>query len=254
MTENDVLVLKALGTGPPADIHAARLSWEDYAQRLNCDLPAIGALHENVELGGGLQADIAVPAGSGLSVVHYLHGGGWASAAPRVFASWHGLPRRVTWPSPSTSAWRRNIPSRPASTMSTCGDWIRSQRCILRGDGNRIAIRSVMVSAGAIWRWRRHGGVAERRARLAALLLFYGVYDLTAALERTNQHRVWCSRSAAMSARTIIRQPCPIPWSARCRPMRAAATLAYFSKGAPTHSRPVKRSRWQPPWTRLGGA
>src|SRR5271155_4892798 len=49
---------------------------------LNENLPAIGALHKNVELRDGLHAGIAVPNGDGPHpVVVFLHGGGWTAGS-----------------------------------------------------------------------------------------------------------------------------------------------------------------------------
>src|SRR6266481_7757090 len=49
---------------------------------LNDDLPVIGALHENVELRGGLLADVAVPKGNGPHpVTVFIHGGGWMAGS-----------------------------------------------------------------------------------------------------------------------------------------------------------------------------
>ena len=191
MTENDVLVLKALGDwDPPADIHAARLSWEDYAQRLNRDLPAIGALRENVDLGDGLQADIAVPAGAGpFPVVLYLHGGGWAFGSPRSFRK-QGMNFAAAGYVAVTLDFRL-APEHPfPAALDDVGqaiDWIGANAASFSGDGNRIAIGG--DSAGAnLALAAAMAASPERRARLAALLLFYGVYDLSAALERTHQH------------------------------------------------------------------
>jgi acetyl esterase len=51
-------------------------------QGWNANLPAIGALHRNVELRSGLRADIAVPIGSGpYPIALYLHGGGWTAGS-----------------------------------------------------------------------------------------------------------------------------------------------------------------------------
>ncbi len=49
---------------------------------LNDDLPVIGALHENVELRGGLLADVSVPKGNGPHpVTVFIHGGGWMAGS-----------------------------------------------------------------------------------------------------------------------------------------------------------------------------
>src|SRR5882724_11284171 len=91
ISEHDRQVLARLpGWNPAGDIAAQRSAWEELAVVYNQDLPAIGALEENVELRPGLRADIAVPKG-GIKgagrhpVVIYLHGGGWAFGSPASF-------------------------------------------------------------------------------------------------------------------------------------------------------------------------
>ena len=87
MTARDRAILSSLADwDPPADIVAARESWERHAEELNRDLPVVGAFHEKVDLGLGLHADIAVPVGEPpFPVVLYLHGGGWAFGGPKSF-------------------------------------------------------------------------------------------------------------------------------------------------------------------------
>jgi acetyl esterase/lipase len=82
ISERDRQVLGGLPSWKPAgDIAAQRRAWEELAVVYNHDLPAIGALEENVELRSGRRADVAVPKDAGPHpVVIYLHGGGWRSA------------------------------------------------------------------------------------------------------------------------------------------------------------------------------
>jgi hypothetical protein len=62
ISERDRQILKQLpGWNPADDIAAQRRAWEELAVAYNQDLPAIGALEENVELRPGLCADVAVP-------------------------------------------------------------------------------------------------------------------------------------------------------------------------------------------------
>src|ERR1700716_1885586 len=87
ISERDRQVLERLpGWNPAGDIAAQRRAWEELAVVYNHDLPAIGALEENVELRSGLCADVAVPKGAARHpVVIYLHGGGWAFGSPASF-------------------------------------------------------------------------------------------------------------------------------------------------------------------------
>ena len=74
------------GWNPVGDMVAQRRAWEELAVVYNQDLPAIGALEENVELRAGLRADVAVPKRAGPHpVAIYLHGGGWAFGSPVLF-------------------------------------------------------------------------------------------------------------------------------------------------------------------------
>ena len=64
ISEHDRQILKALPAwNPTGDIAAQRRAWEELAVIYNRDLPAVGALEENIELRSGLHADVAVPKG-----------------------------------------------------------------------------------------------------------------------------------------------------------------------------------------------
>jgi acetyl esterase len=175
---------------PPADISEARRSWEAHAARwLNGHLPAIGALHEGVAIAPGLSADIMVPAGAPpFPVVLYLHGGGWAFGSPKSF-------RKIgmTFAKNGFAAVMldyRLAPEHPfpaaLDDVRTAVDWIGSNAGRY-GFGERIAIGG--DSAGA--NLALAAAIREPdsfRARLFALLLLYGVYDLAGALARANNH------------------------------------------------------------------
>src|SRR4051794_12412152 len=87
ISEHDRQILSRLPSWNPAgDMVAQRRAWEELAVVYNQDLPAIGALEENVELRAGLRADVAVPKRPGPHpVAIYLHGGGWAFGSPVSF-------------------------------------------------------------------------------------------------------------------------------------------------------------------------
>jgi hypothetical protein len=87
ISEHDRQVLERTPSWDPrGGIAEQRRAWEDLAIAYNQDLPAIGALEQNVELRLGLHADVAVPKGAGRHpVVIYLHGGGWAFGSPVSF-------------------------------------------------------------------------------------------------------------------------------------------------------------------------
>ena len=176
---------------PPADILAARESWERHAEQfLNRDLPGVSAFHADVALGDGLRADVAVPVGAGPHpVVLYLHGGGWSFGSPRSFRkvgmnfAAHGVA--------CVNLDYRLAPEHPfpaaIEDVHRAVDWIvhhaqcyaiDARRIFAGGDsaGGNLAIATTLAGDDAF------------RQRLSGLLLLYGVYDLAAALERANHH------------------------------------------------------------------
>jgi len=193
MTDDDREILRNLPDwDPPADIAAARESWEDHAaQFLNRDLPAIGAFHERVTLGGDLHADIAVPASGKrpFPVVLYLHGGGWCFGSPRSF-------RKVGMTFAANGVLAvvldyRLAPEHPfpaaLDDVRQAVDWIGRHAAAYGGDGRRIAVGGDSAGGNLALAAALRGPQAFRD-RLSALLLLYGVYDLAAALERANHH------------------------------------------------------------------
>jgi acetyl esterase len=175
---------------PPADVQEARRSWEDFAARhLNTDLPKIGALHEGVALAPGLTADIMVPAGPPpFATVLYLHGGGWAFGSARSF-------RKVgmTFAANGVAAVMpdyRLAPEHPfpaaLDDVAAAVDWIGANAA-RHGFGDKLAIGGDSAGANlALAAALREG--ATFRARLSAVLLLYGVYDLAGALARAHNH------------------------------------------------------------------
>ena len=193
MFDRDGEILRRLPDwDPPADIAAARESWERHAaQFLNRDLPATGAFHERVSLGGALHADIAVPRrGAGpFPVVLYLHGGGWCFGSPLSF-------RKVGMTFAANGVLAVMLDYRlapehpfPAALDDVCQavDWIGRHAGTYGGDARRIAVGGDSAGGNLALAAALRGPQAFRE-RLSALLLLYGVYDLAAALERENNH------------------------------------------------------------------
>ena len=59
ISEHDRKILEMLPAwNPTGDIAAQRRAWEELAVVYNLDLPAIGALEQNIELRPGLRADV----------------------------------------------------------------------------------------------------------------------------------------------------------------------------------------------------
>ena len=188
ISEHDRRVLARLpGWNPAGDIAAQRRAWEELAVVYNHDLPAIGALEENVELRPGLRADVAVPKGAGRHpVVIYLHGGGWAFGSP---ASFRKLGMQFAEAGYLTIildyrlAPEHPFPAALDDTVFAIG-WAADNARRWNGDGRRIAIggdsAGANLAAGAL-----ASSAPGLRAPVRAAVLFYGVYDLEATAERT---------------------------------------------------------------------
>src|SRR4029079_4227648 len=87
LSEHDRPMLSRLPGGSPAgDMVAQRRAWEELAVVYNQDLPAIGALEENVVWRARLRAEVAGPKHTGPHPVAIcLHGGGCAFGSPASF-------------------------------------------------------------------------------------------------------------------------------------------------------------------------
>ena len=197
---------------PPADIGEARQSWEAHAARwLNNDLPAIGALHEGVTLAPGLGADIMVPERTPpFPVVLYLHGGGWAFGSPKSFRK-----MGMTFAAHGFAAVMldyRLAPEHPfpaaLDDVRTAVDWIGGN-ATRYGFAERIAIGG--DSAGGNLALAAAIREDSLRARLFALLLLYGVYDLAGALARANNHPGLVLQVRNYIGRTAIGDPLVSP-------------------------------------------
>jgi acetyl esterase len=187
ISERDRQVLGRLpGWNPAGDIAAQRRAWEELAVVYNHDLPAIGALEENVELRSGLCADVAVPKGAARHpVVIYLHGGGWAFGSP---ASFRKLGMQFAEAGYLTIilnyrlAPEHPFPAALEDTVFAIG-WAADNARRWNGDGRRIAIGG--DSAGAnLAVSALTSSAPELRSLVQAAVLFYGVYDFEATAER----------------------------------------------------------------------
>jgi acetyl esterase/lipase len=192
ISEHDRQILKQLPTwNPTGDIVAQRRAWEELAVVYNGDLPAIGALEENVELRPGLHADVAVPKGADKGagphpVMIYLHGGGWSFGSP---ASFRKLGMQFAEAGYLTInldyrlAPEHPFPAALDDTMFAIG-WAADNARRWSGDGRRIAIGG--DSAGANLAAGALASIApELRPLVRAAVLFYGVYDVRATAART---------------------------------------------------------------------
>jgi acetyl esterase/lipase len=191
ISEHDRQILSRLpGWNPAGDMVAQRRAWEELAVVYNQDLPAIGALEENVELRAGLRADVAVPKRAGPHpVAIYLHGGGWAFGSPvsfRKLGMQFAEAGYLTIILDYRLAPEHPFPAARDDTVFAIG-WAADNARRWNGDGRRIAIggdsAGANLAASAIT-----SSASELRALVRAALLFYGVYDLTATAQRNRSN------------------------------------------------------------------
>jgi acetyl esterase len=188
ITERDRQLLARMPEwNPTGDVVAQRRAWEELAVIYNDDLPAIGALEENVELRPGLCADVAVPKGTGRHpVVIYLHGGGWAFGSPRSFRK---LGMQFAEAGYLTMVLGYRLAPEdpfPAALEDTVFAirWATDNARRWNGDSQRIAIGG--DSAGAnLSLSALTSSAPELRSLVRAAVLFYGAYDLQATAQRT---------------------------------------------------------------------
>ena len=190
ISEHDRQILSRLPSWNPAgDMVAQRRAWEELAVVYNQDLPAIGALEENVELRAGLRADVAVPKRPGPHpVAIYLHGGGWAFGSPvsfRKLGMQFAEAGYLTIILDYRLAPEHPFPAALEDTVFAIG-WAADNARRWNGDGRRIAIggdsAGANLAASAIT-----SSASELRALVRAALLFYGVYDLTRPRSATDR-------------------------------------------------------------------
>jgi acetyl esterase len=193
LTDEERDVIKKWGdfTSRPRDnVGAFRDDLEKFCieMGLNDDLPAIGALHENVELRSGLRADVAVPKGNGPHpALVFLHGGGWMAGSLRThrklamqFAEQGYLTISVDY---------RLAPEHPfPAGFDDCvfaAKWTSENARRWNGDSSRMAIAG--DSAGGNLAAATLAVLSDdtRAPRFRAGVLIYGVFDFAAAIERS---------------------------------------------------------------------
>lgn len=155
---------------------------------LNENLPAIGALHKNVELRDGLRADIAVPKGNGLHpVVVFLHGGGWMAGSLTThrklgmqFAEQGYLTINVDY---------RLAPEHPfPAGFDDCvfaAKWTAENIRRWNGDSSRMAMAGDSAGANLAAATLVALRGDPRSPRFRAGVLIYGVFDFPATIERS---------------------------------------------------------------------
>ncbi|MGH7925917.1 MAG: alpha/beta hydrolase [Candidatus Binatus sp.] len=189
LTEQERAYLDALAKAPiPTDVMGLRTAMETFAPMMNANPPEIGALHEAVELRPGLNADVAVPKGSGpFPVVVYLHGGGWIGGSPKThrklgmqFADAGYLTINVDY---------RLAPEHPfPAGLEDCVHavkWAGENAKRWNGDASRLAVGG--DSAGGNLTAATVTSLAAEKyagpAKPKAALLIYGLFDFPAMLK-----------------------------------------------------------------------
>jgi acetyl esterase len=188
ISAHDRRVLQGLPSwNPVGDVTAQRRAWEQLAVTYNQDLPAIGALEENVALRPALHADVAVPRGAGPHpVVIYLHGGGWAFGSAvsfRKLGMQFAEAGYLTIILDYRLAPEHPFPAALEDTIFAI-EWASANASRWNGDGGRIAIGGDSAGANLALSALTSGKPALR-SLVRAALLFYGAYDLDATAERT---------------------------------------------------------------------
>ena len=175
---------------PPKSVADLRAMLDGLAPLLNASPPTVGTLHESVLVRdlptGRVTADVAEPAGAGPHpVLVYLHGGGWCSGSPR---SHRKLALRFAEAGfVVVNLGYRLAPEAPfPGPLEDClfaVRWAARQAQRFDGDPTRIAIAG--DSAGANLAAAAAVSLSQEQGdpRLAAALLFYGVFDFPSLLD-----------------------------------------------------------------------
>jgi acetyl esterase len=155
---------------------------------LNENLPEIGALHKNVTLRDGLNADIAVPKGNGPHpVVVFLRGGGWMAGSLTTH-------RRLAMQFAQRGYLTINVDYRLAPEHSFpagfddcvfAAKWAAEHARHLNGDVSRMAIAGDSaggnLAAATLVALRSD----PRAPKFRAGILIYGVFDFPGTIERS---------------------------------------------------------------------
>jgi acetyl esterase/lipase len=193
LTENERDIIKKwndFSARPRENITGFRSDLERFCVEmgLNENLPAVGALHKNVELRDGLRADVAVPNGDGPHpVVVFLHGGGWMAGSLTThrklgmqFAERGYLTINVDY---------RLAPEHPfPAGFDDCvfaAQWAAENVRRWNGDSSRIAIAGDSAGANLAAATLVTLRAEPRALSFRAGILIYGVFDFPATIERS---------------------------------------------------------------------
>jgi len=153
---------------------------------INDDLPAIGALHQDVALRSGLSAEIAVPKGNGpYPVVLLIHGGGWMAGSP-------GTHRKLAMQFAEKGYLTVNLDYRLApeypfpAGFDDCvfaATWTRENIHAWSGDPSRTAIAGDSAGANLAAAVLVAFAVNPSAPKFRAAALIYGVFDFPGVVE-----------------------------------------------------------------------
>lgn len=172
----------------PPSLHEMRKALAEVAVKMNADPPAVGAIHENVELRPGLRADVIVPKGAGPHpIMLYIHGGGWIMGSPKTHDK---LAKQCAAEGYLTiNLDYRLAPENPfPAGIDDCvfaAKWIASNAKRWNGDATRLAIGGDSAGGNltAATLVALSSDASAPKAHAGALI--YGVFDFPALLERT---------------------------------------------------------------------
>jgi acetyl esterase/lipase len=191
-TEKEQAVLERVKNSPfPTDYQGLRDAINATIGATNARAPEVGAFHEDVELRPGLRADISVPKGNGphpLAV--YLHGGGWVagtSKSHRKLGMQFAEAGFVTLNVDYRLAPEHPFPAGFDDSVFAVR-WAYENAKRYNGDPARIVIAGDSCGANLAAAAALAIGKESNGARLSALLLLYGIYDVAAMMERGNSN------------------------------------------------------------------
>jgi acetyl esterase len=156
------------------------------------NLPAIGALHRNIELRPGLNGDVAVPEGRGPHpVAVYLHGGGWMAGSLNTHRK---LMMRFAEQGYLTihPGYRLAPENQFPAGFDDCAfaaRWAAENAARWNGDAARMLMAG--DSAGANLTAAVLVALSKESAapRFRAAALIYGVFDFSSIIERSPDRR-----------------------------------------------------------------
>jgi len=187
-TEKERTILERVKKAPfPTDYKGLREAINSTIGGTNAKPPEIGAFHEDVELRPGLRADVSVPKGAGPHpIVIYLHGGGWvagSSKSHRKLGMQFAEAGYLTLNLDYRLAPEHPFPAGLEDAVFALR-WAHDNAKRYNGDPTKIVIGGDSAGANLAAAAALEIGKDKSAAKLGALLLLYGLFDLQALMER----------------------------------------------------------------------